>query len=147
MSIKRFLKGRFKMFERVDEALETLEIESESGAAMKDERGHETEIRDDGKEYFCDTGKLWAWEKGALGPHPPRRPCGHCGLHDTPEGHDGCLGTLPDPDIMNACCGHGTRDWAYVQFWNSPRLGGEDAAAYIEEALGAPLPEKEASSD
>lgn len=43
----------------------------------------------------------------------PNRDCGHCGLANTPEGHDGCLGTLPG--VMNACCGHGTGE-AYVQF-------------------------------
>lgn len=42
------------------------------------------------------------------------RPCGHCGRHDTPEGHDGCLGTLPG--VMNACCGHGVNREAYVQY-------------------------------
>lgn len=41
--------------------------------------------------------------------------CGHCGLDATPEGHDGCLGTLPG-DVMNACCGHGNNDSAYIQF-------------------------------
>lgn len=57
--------------------------------------------------YFTDTGEPTAdnWKE---------RPCGHCGLPDTPEGHDGCLGTLPG--VMNACCGHGRIDEAYVQF-------------------------------
>lgn len=41
--------------------------------------------------------------------------CGHCGLSRTPEGHDGCIGTLPG--VTNACCGHGgTAEGAYVQF-------------------------------
>jgi len=43
-----------------------------------------------------------------------RRPCGHCGLTDTLEGHDGCLGTLMG--VVNACCGHGTPSEAYLQF-------------------------------
>lgn len=42
------------------------------------------------------------------------RPCGHCGLRSTSEGHDGCLGTLPG--VRNACCGHGNDRDAYVQF-------------------------------
>lgn len=33
--------------------------------------------------------------------------CGKCKLKPSPEGHDGCLGTLQDSRIMNACCGHG----------------------------------------
>ena len=40
--------------------------------------------------------------------------CGYCGKDNTPEGHDGCLGTLPG--LMNACCGHGIESGTYVQF-------------------------------
>lgn len=43
----------------------------------------------------------------------PNRPCGHCGLPNTPEGFDGCLGEIPG--AMNACCGHGREADAYVQ--------------------------------
>lgn len=42
------------------------------------------------------------------------RTCGYCGENDTKEGHDGCIGELPN--IMNACCGHGTADEAYIQY-------------------------------
>lgn len=49
------------------------------------------------------------------------------------EVYDGCMGKLPDPNIMNACCGHGNDKWAYVQFWAGERLGGEDACEYIKE--------------
>jgi hypothetical protein len=56
----------------------------------------------------------------------PHRPCGHCGLSDTSEGHDGCLGTLPG--VVNACCGHGDNRTAYVQFADGrPSLSGDDA--------------------
>lgn len=44
------------------------------------------------------------------------RDCGYCGLSDAKEGHDGCLGTLPN--VMNACCGHGIEDDAYIQFFD-----------------------------
>lgn len=30
-----------------------------------------------------------------------KRPCFHCSEHETTDGHDACLGTLPG--IMNAC--------------------------------------------
>jgi hypothetical protein len=40
--------------------------------------------------------------------------CGHCGLANTPDGHDGCLGTIAG--VMNACCGHGNGG-AYIQYW------------------------------
>lgn len=46
-----------------------------------------------------------------------RSSCGHCGKNDTVEGHDGCLGTIPN--IMNACCGHGNPREAYIQHWDS----------------------------
>lgn len=48
--------------------------------------------------------------------------CATCHKGPTPEGHDGCLGTLPGP-IMNACCGHGNDRQAYIQYW------GEDGAS------------------
>ena len=62
-----------------------------------------------GEWYFSDTDEptatTWRW-----------RPCGRCGLADTPCGADGCLGHLPG--VMNACCGHGERRMAYIQFLN-----------------------------
>lgn len=58
------------------------------------------------------------------------RPCGHCGLHNTSEGHDGCLGTLPI--VMNACCGHGQMNEAYVQFHGRSIVSGMDAISLIK---------------
>jgi len=46
--------------------------------------------------------------------------CGFCGLDRTPEGHDGCIGTLPG--VMNACCGHGDTEMAYVQYEDGRRV-------------------------
>jgi hypothetical protein len=57
--------------------------------------------------------------------------CGHCGIKRTPEGHDGCIGTLPN--IMNACCGHGENKAAYVQFLGKERLEGKEALDYIKD--------------
>ncbi|MGE0400826.1 MAG: Lar family restriction alleviation protein [Kofleriaceae bacterium] len=56
----------------------------------------------------------WCYADGTPVATDPRRPCGHCGIANTPEGHDGCLGTLAGVD--NACCGHGEASDAYVQF-------------------------------
>lgn len=63
-------------------------------------------------------------------PHTPemsgsgqRGICVKCSLPPTPEGHDGCLGTLKG-DIMNACCGHGEERMAYIQYW--PIQAGEE---------------------
>jgi hypothetical protein len=60
----------------------------------------------DGKWRYCSDGVPVSDD--------PFRPCGHCGRPQTPEGHDGCLGTLPG--VMNACCGHGVEADAYVQY-------------------------------
>lgn len=68
-------------------------------------RGHPI-VYANGAWRYQDTGEPTAGE---------HRDCGHCGPPDTPEGHDGCLGTLPG--VMNACCGHG----------EGRRIAGEDA--------------------
>lgn len=60
-----------------------------------------------------------------------RRSCGHCSKDPTPEGHDACLGPLPD--VMNACCGHGRVEEAYVQFWGGARLAGQAALDFAKE--------------
>lgn len=59
--------------------------------------------------------------------------CAHCGLGPTPEGHDGCLGTLPEHTVMNACCGHGIDARAYVQYWDGECVRGAEALAEIEK--------------
>lgn len=74
--------------------------------------------------------------KGRINPDK----CEHCGKGVTKEGHDGCIGTLPD-EVMNACCGHGEDRWAYVQFGhgnyhNDPNrylITGNEAINYIEK--------------
>lgn len=58
--------------------------------------------------------------------------CVKCGLLPTPEGHDGCLGTLPEHIVMNACCGHGKRRAAYIQYWDGSDLRGTAAIREIE---------------
>jgi len=86
-------------------------------------KGHEIEFTDNGWSY-CDTNESTAdtWQK---------RHCGHCGLHDTQEGHDGCLGTLPG--IMNACCGHGGKhEGAYIQFWDKTCIRHDDAIKIMD---------------
>ncbi len=40
--------------------------------------------------------------------------CVNCGLANTIEGHDGCLGTLPG--VEHACCGHGNPEYSYIRF-------------------------------
>ncbi len=59
--------------------------------------------------------------------------CIDCGKLPTKEGHDGCIGTLPHKDVMNACCGHGNDKQAYVQRWTKRKLMGQDAIDYINK--------------
>lgn len=68
------------------------------------------------------------------------RACGHCGEHETPEGHDACLGTLPPHLVMNACCGHGRESQAYVQYRDGLLVEGRQALEAIER-LKAYVPE------
>jgi hypothetical protein len=60
-----------------------------------------------------------------------KQKCDHCGSKRTKEGHDGCIGELPN--VMNACCGHGETKAAYIQFWDKSRIAGEQALNYIRE--------------
>lgn len=59
-----------------------------------------------------------------------QRDCGFCGLSNTKEGHDGCLDTLPG--LMNACCGHGELNEAFVQFWDGKIIKGQRAIKIIQ---------------
>ena len=74
------------------------------------------------KWFFNDTKKLTieTWEK---------RPCGYCGMYNTTEGYDGCLGILPE--VINACCGHGQEDDAYLQFLDGSIIHGRKAIKMI----------------
>ena len=71
-------------------------------------RGNEIEF--DGEDWVYSDDKTLVHENWK------DKPCGHCGEGFTKEGHDACLGTLPD--VMNACCGHGNDSEAYVQDLN-----------------------------
>ena len=76
--------------------------------------------------YYCDD--LSETARGH------REACGYCGLKDTIEGHDGCIGTLEG--VRNACCGHGIAKDAYVQFPDSSDIRGKEALEYIEKEKG-----------
>jgi len=76
-----------------------------------------------GVSYYCDSKEPVA-ETHTL------KPCGNCGRGYTKEGHDGCIGTLPN--VMNACCGHGNEIEAYVQFSSDNIIRGKEAVEYIE---------------
>lgn len=61
--------------------------------------------------------------------------CAHCGKGPTPEGRDGCLGTLPESIVMNACCGHGEDRMAYVQHWSGECVRGRAALDEISRMM------------
>lgn len=61
--------------------------------------------------------------------------CIECKKPPSPEGHDGCLGTLPGKDIMNACCGHGLDKQAYIQFWGGLIIRGDEAVNEQQKRL------------
>jgi len=87
-------------------------------------RGHEI-VRRNGEFIFPDTGEPTA-QSGRFAT------CGHCGQANTPEGHDACLGTIPG--AMNACCGHGETDDAYIQVDDCSRIAGEAMFEYLRGA-------------
>lgn len=58
--------------------------------------------------------------------------CVKCKKPPTAEGHDGCLGILLENLVMNACCGHGSENMAYVQYYDRPQVEGRKALNDIE---------------
>ena len=85
-------------------------------------RGHEIEYIND-EWLYSDT-------KETVKSNYNERPCGNCGKPFTPEGHDGCLGTLKG--IMNACCGHGEVKDAYIQFLDGSVVNGKNAISILD---------------
>ena len=86
-------------------------------------RGHLIEFINN-EWVYCDTSESTA-DTGK------ERPCGHCGLPNTIEGHDGCLGTLPG--VMNVCCGHGGKhEGAYIQFLDETCIRHDDAIEIMD---------------
>ena len=86
-------------------------------------RGH-TIIFKDGQWFYKDTDSPTATTY-------KKRPCGRCNKFPTKEGHDACIGTLPN--VMNACCGHGNIQDAYIQFWDGTDIRGQEAQKYIRK--------------
>ncbi len=83
-------------------------------------RGHTIEW--DGKNWsYCDTDELTINNE---------RPCGHCGKENTSKGHDACIADLPN--VINACCGHGDINEAYVMFKDKNSIRGNEAIKYFK---------------
>ena len=60
-------------------------------------------------------GQEWRYLTDNLSIKNNERPCIRCGKYPSPEGHDACLGYIPN--VRNACCGHGVRA-GYIQYKN-----------------------------
>lgn len=82
--------------------------------------------------YFDEKYKKWRYEADDLPVESfwQGKPCGHCNEHNTPEGHDPCLGTIPN--VTNACCGHGEELEAYAILSNGRRVAGAEAVAFFQ---------------
>jgi len=67
--------------------------------------------------YFDDASETFHYMDGEPVPETPAeyRVCPQCYQLPTPEGHDACLGTIPN--AVAACCGHGVTD-GYIA-WKS----------------------------
>lgn len=61
------------------------------------------------------------------------RDCDKCRLPNRKDGHDACLGELPS--VMNACCGHGDVDEAYIQYPDNTRIAGEEAITEMNKLI------------
>jgi len=64
--------------------------------------------------YFDDQMQEWLYFDNRYSVKAfPDRPCVRCGKPPTSNGHDSCLGKLPD--VVHACCGHGFAIDAYTK--------------------------------
>jgi hypothetical protein len=88
-------------------------------------RGHKIEKNDDGNWIYSDNKQLVSENS--------ERGCGNCGKAKTKDGYDGCIGWLPSRVVMNACCGHGDKNLAYIQFWDRECLIEDKALEVIEQ--------------
>jgi|SRR5690625_1192817 len=90
-------------------------------------RGYAIEKTSAGNYVYADNGDNVAetWT---------HRPCGYCHRHNTAEGYDGCIGEVAG--AINACCGHGNVDEAYVQYSDGRRIGGKEAINIFKREAG-----------
>lgn len=63
--------------------------------------------------------------------------CAHCGLRCGPSGDDPCIENLPG--VMNACCGHGKPECAYIQYSPTSLIRGRAAFERLRELRDIPL--------
>jgi hypothetical protein len=90
---------------------------------------------------YDEDAQIWRYDDdGTPVPDDPDRRCAHCNLPNREDGHDACLGHIEG--VMNACCGHGRTDEAYVQ-WEPERDGGVHAMEWFRALSIGPRGEGE----
>lgn len=67
-----------------------------------------------------------------------KTPCGVCKRMRNANGDDPCIEKLPG-GVMNACCGHGVTEEAYIQFYGGNRVHGALAVKLQNVLLGYKL--------
>lgn len=83
-----------------------------------------------GNDIYFD-GDTWRYSKDdVMVRNNVNISCGYCGKEPTEDGHDGCIGELMG--LMNACCGHGETEDAYVQFLDKTCVRGIDAVIIMD---------------
>lgn len=73
------------------------------------------------------------------------RRCGHCGLNNDKDGHDPCFGKLDG--VLNACCGHGITDQAYIKFENGETVRGNEAIKFKKDSVLQEMRHKDNTPD
>jgi hypothetical protein len=69
----------------------------------------------------------------------PERPCKKCGFVSPTGEPDRCLSVLPG--VVNACCGHGSKESAYVEFSNGVILRGFEGSRKVDYASAMRCPQ------
>lgn len=84
-------------------------------------RGHEIEINDNKDWVYGDTRESVT----------RKRACKYCDQLETEEGHDNCVGTLPN--VLNACCRRGIIEMAYIQLKHRTTVREKEAMMILKE--------------
>jgi hypothetical protein len=87
-----------------------------------------------GHDIFCINDEWFYFDTKESISNNINRSCGYCGKPNTEEDHDFCISNLPG--VMNACCGHGNNNEAYIQFPDRSSIHGVDAVKIINQLKG-----------
>ncbi len=87
-----------------------------------------------GHQIYCDDRDVWRYVDSNEPTVGAERSCGVCLEPTGPSGHDPCIGEVPG--AINACCGHGEEQEAYVEYPDGVRVSGMDAIRVFQTQLG-----------